>query len=185
VIEKRTDEQLCAALVEGDERALATLHARHAGHVHASARRRLRDATRADDLVQDVFLDVWRSAPRFDRGRASFGTWLRTIAARRITDYERRASVRPALANFEGPESGTPDPVDETVQRLDVAAALAALPETQRSTLRLAFFDGLTYAEIAERTRTPLGTIKSRALLGMHRLEDQLRPVSDVAPSRT
>lgn len=169
-----SDEQLCGRVGEGDGAALAALHARHAGLVRALARRRLRDAGRVDDLVQEVFVDVWRGAARFDPAKARFTTWLRTITARRLTDFERRAAVRPQLAAYDAPEQETPDAVDDTLQRIDVDRALAELPAPQRSTLRMAFWDGLTYAEIAERTRTPLGTVKSRALLGMRRLEGRL-----------
>src|SRR4051794_22305298 len=169
-----SDEQLCRAVAAGDGEALAVLYARHAPFVRTLPRRRLRDGGRADDLVQEIFLDVWRGAARFDPERARFTTWLRTIAARRLTDFERRASVRPQLAAYEAPEQETPDRSDEALDRIDVDRALAELPAPQRSTLRMAFWDGLTYAEIAERTRTPLGTVKSRALLGMRRLEGRL-----------
>src|SRR4051812_10822450 len=141
-----TDEQLCRLVGEGDGEALAALHGRHAPFVRGLARRRLRDAGRADDLVQEIFLDVWRGAARFDPDKARFTTWLRTIAARRLTDADRRAAVRPQLAAYDAPEQETPDDADATLQRIDVARALAELPAPQRSTLRMAFWDGLTYA---------------------------------------
>jgi RNA polymerase sigma-70 factor (ECF subfamily) len=167
-----SDESLCALVARRDVEAFAALHGRYALRVRGVALRRLGDEGQADDLVQEVFLDVWRAAARFDASQARFSRWLWTIAARRITDLERRASSRPPLAARDAGD-GRPFEEDHAL-RIDVATALEALPAAQRDTLRLAFFCGLSYPEIAAHSGLPLGTVKSRALLGMRRLEPAL-----------
>src|SRR3954453_6455957 len=114
-----SDEHLCRSVAGGDGEALAALYARHAPFVRALARRRLRDGGRADDLVQEIFLDVWRGAGRFDPTKARFTPGLPTIAARRMTDFERRASVRPQLAAYDAPEQEIADDPDDTLRRID------------------------------------------------------------------
>lgn len=165
-----SDESLVALSAQGDMDAYAELYKRYLPVVRAFARRRTGDMDRADELTQEIFLDAWRSAGRYDPKVAPVAAWLRTITARRAVDWTRRAAVRPPLAQHEGREL-TEDALDnQLVDRIDFADALRELPESQRETLALAFYGDLTYPEIAERTNTPLGTVKSRALLGMRRL---------------
>jgi RNA polymerase sigma-70 factor (ECF subfamily) len=157
-------------VAEGDDAAFAELYGRHATSVRAFVRRRVADPERAEELAQEVFLDAWRGAHRYDAAVAPVLAWLRTIAARRSVDWLRRAGVRPPLAEHEGPDPVEGDRVARVDERLDMLDALRTLPMPQRETLALAFYGDLTYPEIAERTATPLGTVKSRALLGMRRL---------------
>src|SRR3954467_1549067 len=127
-----SDEQLCRRVGEGDGTALAALHARHAGLVRTLARRRLRDTGRVDDLVQEIFLDVWRGAARFDPDKARFTTWLRTIAARRRPAAARRAAAPPPLAACSAPEQETPADAHAALQSINATRALAELPTPQR-----------------------------------------------------
>lgn len=165
-----TDESLVARTAQGDMDAYAELYKRYLPVVRAFARRRTGDMDRADELTQEIFLDAWRSAGRYDPKVAPVAAWLRTITARRAVDWTRRAAVRPPLAQHEGREVAEDSRDTELVDRIDFVDALKDLPEAQRETLALAFYGDLTYPEIAERTGTPLGTVKSRALLGMRRL---------------
>ena len=165
-----TDESLVARTAAGDMDAYAELYKRYLPVVRAFARRRTGDMDRADELTQEIFLDAWRSSGRYDPKVAPVGAWIRTITARRTVDWTRRAAVRPPLAQHEGREVAEDSHDNELVDRLDFTDALKDLPEAQRETLALAFYGDLTYPEIAERTNTPLGTVKSRALLGMRRL---------------
>jgi RNA polymerase sigma-70 factor (ECF subfamily) len=165
-----TDEALVARVAAGDEDAFAELYRRHMPGIRAFTRRRTGDAGRAEELAQEIFLDVWRSARRFDPHVAPVPAWLRTIAARRAVDWARRSAARPPLAQFEGGETTVEAWDTDRVRRLDVKEALRELPDAQRETLVMAFYGDLSYPEIAEETGTPLGTIKSRALLGMRRL---------------
>jgi len=169
-IERAPDALLVRRVAEGDEAAFAELYGRHSTAVRAYVRRRVADPDRAEELAQEVFLDAWRGAPRYDAAVAPVGAWLRTIATRRSVDWLRRSSVRPPLAEHEGREPAEPDRAGRVDARLDMLDALRDLPPSQRETLTLAFYGDLTYPEIAERTATPLGTVKSRALLGMRRL---------------
>ena len=168
-----TDEALVARTAKGDADAYAELYKRYYATVRAYARRRTGDVDRADELTQEIFLDAWRSADRYDPKVAPVAAWLRTITARRAVDWTRRAAVRPPLAQHEGREVAEDSRDSAIVDRIDFTDALKELPEAQRETLALAFYGDLTYPEIAERTGTPLGTVKSRALLGMKRLAQQ------------
>lgn len=170
------DEELVALVARADEQAFAELYRRYQPGVRALARRRIGDLDRADELTQEVFLDAWKSAGRYDPRVAPVAAWLRTIAARRAVDHARRAAVRPQLAQHEGREESEGARDGELVARLDMIEGLNELPPAQRETLALAFYGDLTYPEIAERTGTPLGTIKSRALLGMRRLAATATP---------
>ena len=177
-----TDEALVARTAKGDSDAFAELYRRHYSVVRAYARRRTGDVDRADELTQEIFLDAWRSADRYDPKVAPVAAWLRTITARRAVDWTRRAAVRPPLAQHEGREIAEESRESHIADRIDFTDALKDLPETQRETLALAFYGDLTYPEIAERTGTPLGTVKSRALLGMRRLA-ATAAASDARPS--
>lgn len=165
-----TDEVLIARVAEGDEAAFAELYRRHMPSIRAFARRRTNDVGRAEELSQEIFLDAWRSAGRFDPQIAPVPAWLRTIAARRAVDWTRRAAARPPLAQYDAGETPVEPTDDRQVGRLDMVAALRELPPAQRDTLALAFYADMSYPEIAQHTSTPLGTVKSRALLGMRRL---------------
>ncbi|MGI9187771.1 MAG: RNA polymerase sigma factor [Gaiellales bacterium] len=164
-----TDEALVARTAKGDMDAYSELYKRYHAVVRAYARRRTGDMDRADELTQEIFLDAWRSADRYDPKVAPVAAWLRTITARRAVDWTRRAAVRPPLAQHEGREIVEDSLDNELVDRIDFTDALKELPEAQRETLALAFYGDLTYPEIAERTNTPLGTVTRRALLGLRR----------------
>lgn len=168
------DAELVALVARSDEHAFAELYRRYQPGVRALARRRVGDIDRADELTQEVFLDAWRSASRYDPQVAPVAAWLRTIAARRAVDHARRAAVRPL--QHEGREESEAAREGELVARLDMIDELNGLPTAQRETLALAFYGDMTYPKIAERTGTPLGTIKSRALLGMRRLAATATP---------
>ncbi len=167
---RETDETLIARVAEGDEAAFSELYRRHMPAIRAFARRRTNDVGRAEELAQEIFLDAWRSAARFDPRIAPVPAWLRTIAARRAVDWTRRTAARPPLAQYEGGETAVDARDADQVRHLDMVAALQELPPSQRETLVLAFYADMSYPEIAEETSTPLGTVKSRALLGMRRL---------------
>jgi RNA polymerase sigma-70 factor (ECF subfamily) len=169
-LDRAPDALLVRRVAEGDDRAFAVLYGRHASSVRAYVRRRIADPGRAEELAQEVFFDAWRGAHRYDATVAPVGAWLRTIATRRSVDWLRRSAVRPPLAEHVGREPVEMDRAANVESRLDMLAELSVLPPSQRETLALAFYGDLTYPEIAERTGTPLGTVKSRALLGMRRL---------------
>jgi RNA polymerase sigma-70 factor (ECF subfamily) len=180
------DAALVAAMALGDEGAAARVYDRHAALVHAVALRVTGERADAEDVVVECFAQAWRQAARFDGARGSVAVWLAGIArsraldlvrargrreARVATDSERIDAAAPALASPSALERL------ETAERdAHVAAALATLPPVQRDMIALAFWEGLTHAEIAERSGTPLGTVKTRIRLGLQKLRERLAP---------
>jgi RNA polymerase sigma-70 factor, ECF subfamily len=168
---------LLAAVAAGDREAFAEIHRRYAGSIYAYALRRTSDRGAAEDLVQEVFVTVWRTAGAYDPRRAPVGAWITMIARNRLIDRLRRAAVRPQLtvAEVDEAELGTePSFAGRVTDTLAVTDALATLPDHHRTAVELAFYDGLSYAEIAERTGTPLGTVKSRMLVALRQLAGEL-----------
>ena len=175
------DDQLVEAVVRRDPAALMTLYDRYRRVAFALAYRVLDDAGAAEEAVQDAFLLVWQRAASFDASRGSgFRAWLLTIVRHRAIDERRRrvGHSRHAsdLASVEGVLGG-PDVWGEVALGLErdrVRAAVDALPEEQQRTIELAYFEGLTHREIAERTGMPLGTVKGRLRLGLQKLSGSL-----------
>jgi len=174
-----SDEALVALAARSEQSALAELYDRFGRPAYGLALRILRDESLAEDAVQDAFLAVWRTAPRFvpERGKAS--TWILTLVHRRAVDLVRREERRrtDALDPESEPGDRSP-PVDEEawlrLQRERVQSALRQLPDQQREAIELAYYGGFTQSELADRLGQPLGTIKSRMFLGLGRLRELL-----------
>jgi RNA polymerase sigma-70 factor, ECF subfamily len=137
----------------------------------------LRDETLAEDAVQDAFVTIWRTAPRFvpEKGKAS--TWILTLVHRRAVDVVRREQRRRTESLEIAPEPGTRGADEEAwlrLQRERVQHALKQLPDQQREALELAYYGGFTQSELAERLGQPLGTIKSRMFNGLSQLRELL-----------
>lgn len=168
-----SDEHLLERLAAGpDERALSDLYDRYQAQMYGLAMRITRDPALAQDAVQEAFVGVWRNAARYATGRSTVRTWMLSIAHHRAIDIVRRRRPTTTLPEVETAEPAltTPDVWPEVAHALDrdvVASALATLPDAQREAIQLAYFEGLTQVEIAARTDTPLGTVKSRVRLGL------------------
>ena len=158
-------------LASGDKSALGALYDRHAGLVKGLALRILADTADAEDVVQEVFLQVWRQADRYDDARGSFEAWLVTIARTRALDRLRRRLARREQTEETAP---TPSKMPETEKTLAVREALSVLSADQRRAVELAYYGGLTQSEIAETLDTPLGTIKTRIRSALIRLRAEL-----------
>lgn len=174
------DQHALDRMRRGDEGGLAELYDRHGRFVYALAVRIVRDRGDAEDVTQEVFVQAWTHAERFDAGRGQVVAWLMNIARARAIDLLRRRRVRPQPATDGAPMETTDLTPGQDVQ-LDwsrraeaVQQAMASLPLLQRLAVELAFFEGLTHAEIAEQLQVPLGTIKTRVRQGLLKLRDSL-----------
>ncbi len=166
---------LIRRLTRGDHKALGEFYDLYAGLVNGMAIRILRDRAEAEDTVQEVFVQVWQQAARFDPLRGSPEAWLCTMARSRALDRLRKRSSRreePELANPGSTEA------PKTEEAIAVRNALDALPPDQRTALELAYYEGLTQSEIALRLSEPLGTVKTRIRTAMIRLRGVLGPSS-------
>jgi len=177
-LEGATDEVLILRVAgSGDERALSELYDRYGGLIYGVGIRYLRDRTLAEDLVQDVFVSVWRNAGSFDPSRAGFATWVYRITRNRATDLarRRRARVRNVAPVAEGalPEPGEGG-TEEILHAFDVIGALSDLSPVHREVLVLAYFRGLSQREISNLTGTPLGTVKSRTTAALRAARERL-----------
>jgi RNA polymerase sigma-70 factor, ECF subfamily len=172
-----SDDALLEAVARSDEAALAELYDRFGRIAYGLALRVLRDSALAEDAVQDAFLNVWRSADRFQAGRAKASTWVLTFVHRRAVDLVRREERRRTEPEEAAPEPAGPG-ADEDVERRSkrevVQDALRRLPPEQREAIELAYYGGYTQSELAERLGEPLGTIKSRMFSGLQRLRGLL-----------
>jgi RNA polymerase sigma factor (sigma-70 family) len=173
-----SDEALVALVARGEEDALAALYDRFGRTAYGLALRVVRDAELAEDVVQEAFLSLWRTAGRFVPERARAGTWVLTLVHRRAVDLVRREERRRAEPIESAPEA-TDAAAEEApwlrLERERVRAALASLPDAQREAIELAYYGGFTQAELADRLGQPLGTIKSRMFAGLARLGELLR----------
>jgi RNA polymerase sigma-70 factor (ECF subfamily) len=160
-----SDKALLDRVVKGDESALAVLYDRYSGLVYSGALRITRDEGAAEEILQDTFYQVWRSAERFDPGRGSLAGWLLVAARNRAISRIRRKSGRD---NEELDENKVLLPCNvesaaaQSILLQRVTTVLKELSQPQREAVELAYFEGMTHTEIATRTGEPLGTVKTR-----------------------
>ena len=183
----RNDYELMTALADGDHDALSILFDRYAGVMLALCRRILRDATEADQLLLDVFTEVWQRADRYDEGRGTPLTYLLTLCRSRAIDRcrSRRSkqgkwAVQDIAADnkVDGAVATVQQPVEAvslSEQRGLIRRAMETLTDVQRKVLELAYFDGLSQSEISEATGIPLGTVKSHVRTALIQLRQKLR----------
>jgi RNA polymerase sigma-70 factor, ECF subfamily len=175
------DVELLGGIAARDQRALESLHGRFAGGMYAVAFRVTRSERLAQEAVQDALMAVWQDPRRFDPSRGSLGPWLYTLARYKAIDAVRReAAIKRRTAEvdlelYEAPDD-VHDEVWRTMRRERINAAIAMLPEDQRRAVSLAFVEGLTHVEVAEREGIPLGTAKTRIRTALIRLRRQLEP---------
>ncbi|MGH9431947.1 MAG: sigma-70 family RNA polymerase sigma factor [Terriglobia bacterium] len=173
-----TDLDLIHRVMAGDETALASLYDRYSGIVYSVARRILNDDGAAEEVLQDIFYQLWRTASNFDESRGGLTGWLLVSARNRAIDRLRHHKSSEGL-DEERPvavKSNLESQVAQSELMGKVKGSLLALPEAQRAALELAYFEGLTHTEIAERTGEPLGTIKTRLRSALQTLRQALNP---------
>ncbi len=171
------DNALVFAIRSGDQNAMAALYDRYSSIIYSVALRVLGDTGAAEDILQDVFMQLWRNPGAFDASRGNLGAWLSVITRNRAIDTLRK---RRPESDFESvvlsvePDLATE--ADRTRAAGKVRAALAAMPDNQRKALEFAYFEGLTHTEIAAKTGEPLGTIKTRIRAGLLALRKAFNP---------
>jgi RNA polymerase sigma factor (sigma-70 family) len=180
------DGQLVELVAEKDAGALEALYDRYGRAAYSLARRILTEETLAQDVVQEVFLSLWRNAGRFDAGRGTVATYLLSMTHHRAVDVVRREeNLRRWRTSDEGleleadPKVRVEDEVEASERRAGVRAALNELPDAQREALLLAYFGGYTQREVAALVGVPLGTVKTRMAAGMRKMKEALRDASD------
>jgi RNA polymerase sigma-70 factor (ECF subfamily) len=178
-----------AAMARGEERAASELYDRHAPVMFGLAVRMVGESADAEEVVLDAFSQAWRDAARYDATRGTVAGWLTTIVRTRALDLIRARGRRAKLTEHAATDTespagmgeGFPDPDQRVVvgeRATAITSAMGTLPDAQRRAIELAFFEGLTHHEVAERLREPLGTVKTRIRLGMQKLRDLLGSVA-------
>jgi RNA polymerase sigma-70 factor (ECF subfamily) len=178
---RQADQASLERIARGDEHALADLYDRHARMIFSLALRILQVRADAEDIVQEVFAQVWAQARRYDPSRGAVAAWMLTLARSRAIDRLRARRARPETAGEATAAERVPDAAAtqdlellsaEQVSRLQ--RALEHLPNAQREALELAYYEGLTHAEVAVRLAEPLGTIKTRIRQAVIKLRESL-----------
>ena len=181
--DRAADRQAIRGVARGDAQALASLYDRHARMIFSLVLRIVEDQAEAEDVVQEVFAQVWTQAARYDAARGPVSAWLLTIARSRAIDRLRARRARPdsaqllddrAVGDLPDPGPGQDVAVLSWEQVSQLRAAVARLPLLQRIAIELAYYEGLTQTEIAERLEQPLGTVKTRIRLALLKLRGAL-----------
>jgi RNA polymerase sigma-70 factor, ECF subfamily len=173
----RTDAAIVSAIRSGDANGMTALYDRYSAVVYAVALRVLGDTGAAEDVLQEVFMQMWRNPGLFDSSRGSLGPWLSVIARHRAIDGLRKRRPETDIADVV--VSVEPDMAGdaERSQAMEkVRGALGSMPSAQRQALDMAYFEGLSHTEISARTGEPLGTIKTRIRSGLLALRKVLAP---------
>lgn len=179
----QTDEQLISAICTGNEAAIETLYERYHRYAYTLAYRILRDPVAAEDIVQDAFLSIWRKAASYQAQTGSVQSWIQAIVRNRSIDKIRASAHRDyqwsplQVENEQDPPSEEPDVWEQawqSEQHRIIYEVMEQIPEEQRKVIELAYFGGLTHAEIAEQYEIPLGTVKGRMRLGLQKMKSLL-----------
>ena len=178
-----SDEQLVTLVTQGEAQALGALYDRHSRAVYGLVLHMLRDHARAEEMTQEVFLNLWLKARTFRSDRGSFRTWLMTVSHHRVVDELRRDNRQQntlaeagrellvtGIVSLDTPEAGAQRSEEGAAVRL----ALSTLPSEQKEVVELAYYNGFSQSEIAQRLHQPLGTVKTRMRLAMQKLRAAL-----------
>ncbi len=173
-------EDLLALSARGDERAFAELYDRTSSRVYGMVLRVVRDAAQSAEVTQDIYLEIWRNAARFDAGKGGVLPYLLMIAHRRAVDRVRAAQAtvvrddKYATLNEDRPYDSVAETAQTNIEGQRVRKVLDSLTPPQREAIRLAYFGGYTHTEVAELLKLPLGTVKTRIRDGLIRMRDSL-----------
>ncbi len=176
---RASDADLMERMVQRDEAALEALYDRYAGLLSSVLNRILRDTQAAEEILQDIFYQLWRTASQFDPARGSLPGWLMVIARNRAISRLRHhnpAAGEELVENTVVLPFNLEGAIAQKQLLGRVKSAMEALPEEQRAAVELAYFEGLTHSEIAERTGHPLGTVKTRLRTALETLKRAMQP---------
>ncbi|MBT9330736.1 sigma-70 family RNA polymerase sigma factor [Paracidobacterium acidisoli] len=165
---EQQDSVLLSLIQAGDQSAMSVLFDRYASLVYSVALRVLRTPAEAEDVMQEILIQLWKSPGAFVAGRGSLGAWLAVVARNRAIDTLRRRRTADPIELFDLPATGDlARTAERNVLMEKVRIAIQTLPGEQQKSLEMAFFEGLSHTEIAEKTGEPLGTVKTRIRLGL------------------
>ncbi len=173
----KTEERLLGSVARGEPGAVKACLDQYGSLVWSLALRRTASREEAEDAVQEIFVDIWRSAERYDPAKSSEAGFVALIARRRLIDRSRKASRRPILTQLpDGLQAGSDDheALERRVEASQLLEMVNELPEKQRDFIHLAIVTGLSHTQIAERTDTPLGTVKSNIRRGLAEIRRQV-----------
>jgi len=179
-----SNEQLLASIAEGDEAAFSALYDELAPRVLGLVRRLLVDHAQSEEVTQEIFLEIWQNAPRFEASKGGATSWIFTMAHRRAVDRIRSSQagrdrdVRIGIRDYESDYDNVAEIVETTIENERVKRAMSHLTELQRQAITLAYYGGYSHSEVAEKLKVPIGTVKTRLRDGMIRLRDELRVAS-------
>jgi RNA polymerase sigma-70 factor (ECF subfamily) len=171
---------LLGKVAEGDQSAFAALYDQTASRVMGLVRRLLKDFAQSEEVTQEIFLEVWQNAKRYDPSKGSAVTWILTMAHRRAVDRIRASQstrdrdTKIGIRDLEREYDSVSESVEITVEHERVGKALSRLTELQRQAVTLAYYGGYSHSEVAQMLSVPIGTVKTRLRDGMIRLRDEL-----------
>jgi RNA polymerase sigma-70 factor, ECF subfamily len=171
------DTALLTRMGQGDENAMEDIFRRYSGAVYSVALRVLHDTGQAEDVMQEIFLQLWRKPAAFVQGRGTLGAWLVVVARNRAIDLLRRRKPSDSVDDVVlASPINVADEAERNTMMEKVRRVIADLPAEQRKSLELAYFEGLSHTEIASRTGDPLGTVKTRVRQALITLRKAFQP---------
>lgn len=175
-----TQDQLLARVARGDQSAFGELYDQIAPRVLGLVRRVLRDQSQSEEVTQEIFLEIWQTATRYDPAKGGASTWIMTMAHRRAIDRVRASQasrdrdIRIGIRDYDAEYDNVSETVQTRVEHEKVEKAMQRLTELQRQAVSLAYFGGYSHSEVAALLSVPIGTVKTRLRDGMIRLRDEL-----------
>lgn len=179
-VESVSKESLLRRIAEGDQQAFSRLYDDVAPRVLGLIRRLLIDHAQSEEVAQEVFLEIWQTASRFDENKGGASTWILTMAHRRAVDRIRASQssrdrdTKVGIRDFAPEYDHVSETVEVTIEHERVKEAMARLTELQRQAVSLAYYGGYSHSEVAALLKVPIGTVKTRLRDGMIRLRDEL-----------
>lgn len=175
-----TKEMLLTRIANGDQVAFAALYDEISPRVFGLIRRLLVDHSQSEEVTQEVFLEIWQNAPRYDQSKGGASTWILTMAHRRAVDRIRSSQsgrdrdVKIGIRDYVSQYDNVAETVETTIEHERVKKAMSQLTELQRQAVTLAYYGGFSHSEVASMLSVPIGTVKTRLRDGMIRLRDEL-----------